>query len=129
MEQMASRYLGVIHAGFGFLILVGGAVRFPPPTYRPLLDATNGHVWPYSVLFLASALPLLFARTWFPRVVGCGIGVLANSTFSALFLVALLTFSDAAATAWWAYFAFATLSATLGGLIVCHRPRRDRRGK
>lgn len=127
VERIASAYLGILHAGFATVILWGGVVRFPPPTYAPLLSATNGQVWPYALLFGLSAACLLLGRGWKARAVGALLGVLANSTFSALFLVAVFMFSDAAATAWWAYFSLASLSGCLMALIWTHRPRRDRR--
>lgn len=130
VERIGSVYLGLIHMGFALAILVGGAIRFPPPTYKPLLDLTGGTVWPYGLLYGSSAILLIAGMRWQMRALGAFLGIIANSTFSALFLVAVLMFSDAAATAWWAYFGFATLSAALLGLIWTHRPRRrdDRKG-
>lgn len=123
IERALTLYLGVINAGFAVTIFIGGAIRFPPPTYRPLLDMTGGQVWPYGVLFAISAIGLL-ARGYAWHMVGCVFGVLAHSTFAALFLVAVLSFPDAAATAWWAYFAFASQSAACGGLMWFHHGGR-----
>ena len=120
IERLLTTYLGIINAGFAAIILVGGAIRFPPPTYEPLLDMTGGQVWPYGVLFAISAAGLL-SRGYATRVIGCVFGVIAHSTFAALFLVAVLSFPDAAATAWWAYLAFASQSATCAGLLWFHR--------
>lgn len=120
IERVLTIYLGAINAGFAACVFIGGAIRFPPPTYQPLLGMTHGHVWPYGVLFTLSAMGLLSRRYW-TRIAGCVFGVLAHSTFSGLFLVAVLTFPDAAATAWWAYLAFATQSAACGGLMWLHR--------
>lgn len=123
VERLITAYLGLINLGFALAVIVGGAVRFPPPTYRPLLNATGGHVWPYGILFLISALGLLSWSTW-GRMAGAAVGILAHSTFAALFLVAAVEYPDAAATAWWAYLAFATQSATCAALIWCHHVRR-----
>ena len=125
VERIGSVYLGLIHLGFSLAVIVGGAIRFPPPTYAPLLDLTGGHVWPYGLLYGTSAVLLIAGTCWWVRALGALVGIVANSTFSALFLVAVFMFSDAAATAWWAYFGFATLSAALLGLIWTHRPRRN----
>jgi hypothetical protein len=129
IERYLTVYLGVINAGFATIVLVGGANRFPPPTYEPLLDMTGGEVWPYGVLFGISAIGLL-GRGYWSRMVGCAFGIVAHSTFAALFLVAVLRFPDAAATAWWAYLAFASQSATCAGLMWFHRkgPRPGGRG-
>jgi hypothetical protein len=127
MERIAAAYLGMIHAGFGVAILVGGAIRFPPPTYKPLLDLSNGHVWPYGVVYLASGILLTLGQGPLVRMAGAIVGIVANSCFAALFLVAVLMFPDAGATAWWAYFAFATQSAALAALIWTHRRPRVRR--
>lgn len=121
MERIAAAYLGMIHAGFGIAILVGGAVRFPPPTYQPLLDATDGQVWPYGLTYLASGVLLIGGHHLVTRMSGAILGIVANSCFAALFLVAVIMFPDAGATAWWAYFAFATQSAALAALMWTHR--------
>lgn len=125
VERLVASYLGVINAGFALTIIIGGAIRFPPPTYRPLLDATNGEVWPYGVLFGLSAIGLL-RQTWTSRLVGAIVGIAAHSTFAALFLVAVLSFPDAGATAWWAYLVFASQSAACAGLIWAHRGHHRR---
>lgn len=124
-ERLVATYLGVINAGFAVIILIGGAVRFPPPTYRPLLEATNGQVWPYGVLFGLSAVGLL-GRSWASRLTGAALGIVAHSTFAALFLVAVLSFPDAGATAWWAYLVFASQSAACAGLVWTHRGHHRR---
>lgn len=125
VERLITTYLGLINLGFALAVLVGGATRFPPPTYRPLLDATGGHVWPYGILFALSALGLL---SWsaIAHLVGAILGIIAHSTFAALFLVAAVHYPDAAATAWWAYLAFASQSATCAALVWGHRVRQRR---
>lgn len=123
IESYLTRYLGVINGGFAVTVLLGGAIRFPPPTYKPLLDMTGGQVWPYGVLFAISAVGLL-SRGQAARFIGCAFGIIAHSTFAALFLVAVLKFPDAGATAWWAYLAFASQSATCAGLMWFHRRGR-----
>lgn len=128
VERLASVYLGCIHLGFGLLIMLGGAIRFPPPTYQPLLDLTVGHVWPYGLAYLTSALFLIGGHGHLSRMVGAIVGILANSCFAALFLVAVFMYPDAGATAWWAYLAFATQSAALAALMWTHRGSRNREG-
>lgn len=121
VERIVTTYLGIINLGFGIAILVGGAIRFPPPTYQPLLDMTGGQVWPYGAMFLASGVLLAWGQSWTAHLIGAVLGIMANSAFSALFLVAVLTFPDAGATAWWAYFAFASQSAAVACLLWTHR--------
>ena len=120
VERAACSYLGAIHLGFALCVLVGGAIRFPPPTYAPLLESTGGHVWPYGALFALSGLALLSGRHG-ARMAGAALGVLANSAFAGLFLVAVFRYPDAGATAWWAYFVFASHSAILAALAWRHR--------
>lgn len=115
MERIASAYMGVINLGFAICILVGGVPRFLTATYRPLLDLTHGQVWPYGAIYLVSGL-LLMARWPIARIVGAACGIIAHSSFSALFLVAVIRFPEAGATAWWAYLAFASQSAALATL-------------
>lgn len=121
VERIATTYLGIINLGFGVAILVGGAIRFPPPTYAPLLDLTGGQVWPYGAVYLASGAFLVYGPSLWSHLVGAVLSIAANSAFAALFLVAVLTFPNAGATAWWAYFAFATQSATVAFLLWTHR--------
>lgn len=123
VERLITTYLGVINMVFAVIILVGGVHRFPPPTYQPLLHATGGSVWPYGVMFGLSAVGLLSWST-LGRMAGAIVGIIAHSTFAALFLVAAVKYPDAAATAWWAYLAFASQSATCAALMWCHRVRR-----
>lgn len=124
VERIVSVYLGIINLGFGVAIIVGGAVRFPPPTYAPLLEATGGQVWPYAALYLASGILLVGGHSTIPRVIGAAFGVAANSTFTALFLVAVVQFDNAGGTAWWAYLAFSTMNAALAALMWTHRASR-----
>lgn len=120
VERLLTVYLGVINGGFALAVLVGGAIRFPPPTYAPLLAATGGQVWPYGVLFMVSSIGLL-AQPYWARMIGAVFGIVAHSTFAGLFLVAVIQFPDAAATAWWAYLVFSSQSAACAGLMWCHR--------
>lgn len=124
LERWLTAYLGVINLGFALCVLIGGAIRFPPPTYRPLLDATHGHVWPYGVLFAVSTAGLLARTTW-AHMIGAVLGIAAHSLFGGLFLVAVIRFPDAAATAWWAYLVFASQSAMCAGLVWVHRVHRS----
>lgn len=127
MERIASAYMGVINLGFAICILAGGVTRFLTPTYRPLLQLTDGSVWPYGVLYLTSGL-LLMAGWHLVRIIGAAFGILAHSSFSALFLVAVIQFPQAGATAWWAYLAFASQSAALATLgWMTWRENRSRR--
>lgn len=78
------RALLVGHTGLGVAILVGGAARFPLPTYKPLLELTGGDVLPWGVSILVSAL-LMTLHGWWVNMVGLGIGLGWMSTFSTMF--------------------------------------------
>lgn len=125
VERIVTVYLGVISAGFAASILAGGAIRFPPPTYQPLLDATGGAAWPYGMLYLASALALL-APQRIAHLTGALAGFVAHSIFSGLFIVALIKYPAAGSTAWWAYGAFASAYFAVFILLVTHPTPRER---
>lgn len=125
IEKFCTGFLGMVHVGFGVSILAGGAMRFPPPTYDPLLRFTDGQVWPYGLLFFVAGI-LMFFPGWRTRFAGLAAGVVACDTFAALFLVAVVKFPDAGGTAWWAYFCFGSQASILAALVWAHRPRRTR---
>lgn len=121
--RLLTRTQGLVNLGFAAAVLVGGVIRFPPPTYAPLLGLTGGRVWPYGVLFAISAAGLLAPWYW-PRMIGVAAGIVVHSTFSALFLAAILIYPNAGATAWWAYLVFSAQSGVVGGLVWVDNHRR-----
>lgn len=125
VERIMSLFQGVAALGFGCVILMGGAVRFPPPTYAPLLTLTRGQVWPYAVLFLVAGVLLVWGRTPVLKMVGYAFGILAYSAFAGLFLVAVIRYPDAGSTAWWAYALFAVQSASMAAFTWLFRKRAD----
>lgn len=122
IEKFVAGLLGIINIGFGVAVLGGGAVRFPPPTYEPLLRFTGDQVWPYGLVFLFSGVAMLLPE-WRVRFGGVVASVLIHDVFASLFLVAVVRFADAGGTAWWAYFCFGAQSAILAALIWWHRMR------
>lgn len=130
-HRVAATALGVTHVLFGLAILIGGAVRFPPPTYTPLLEFTNGHVWPYGATFLASGVLLLIHKVC-SVALGCLLGAIITNLWAALFLKAVFDSPDAGATATVAYGGYALLDCVLLGLIViqdcCGGGRANREG-
>lgn len=108
VEQMASVHLGFLSVGLGCSIIAGGPARMPSPSYDVLLDLANGMAWPYGMSFILIGMVLGVPN---PRVmfVGHVLGVCAYNVLAALFFVAMIRSPEAAATAWWAYFALGTV--------------------
>jgi O-antigen/teichoic acid export membrane protein len=119
--------MGIINLMLGVTTLIGGAERFPPPTYAELLRLTNGSVVPYGLAFVLSGV-LMIQRDIRVQLVGCAVGVVVHNVFAALLLTAILRYSDAGSTAWVAY-GYAALNACAAGLIWSYwrRIRSDRR--
>lgn len=120
IERMAAINLALVHVGLGTSIIAGGSRRFPPPTYDVLLDASNGHVWPYGLTFVIVGLALtspdprvLFFAHW--------AGVISMNIFAALFFLAMVKNEAAAATAWWAYFGLGTIHGFNIALMLVRR--------
>lgn len=128
VERVMSLFQGVAALGFAAVIFLGGVTRFPPPTYQPLLDATDGYVWPYACAFLVAGSMLVGATTPAWKIAGYAVGVLAYSMFAGLFLVAVIKYPNAGSTAWWAYALFALQAATLAAFTWLFRARGDTGG-
>lgn len=112
LASMLHRSLLVIHASLATAILVGGAMRFPPPTYQPLLDMTHGHAWPWAIGIGLSAI-LMLAHNQQVNMVGTFIGMVWMYMFASMFAVAVAEYPDAGATAPVAYFGLGLLNAIL----------------
>lgn len=101
-----------VHIGLGTAVIVGGADRFPFPTYQPLIDMVNGEVWIWGLwILLASGLMIIPTR-W-PQVVGLWMGMVWHIMWCVAFSMAVVEYPNAGATAAVAYGGFALLDAAL----------------
>ena len=120
------RALLVTHAALGVAILVGGAERFPFPTYQPLLDLTDGQVWPWGFSILASAFAMA-VQGWWINMIGLGIGLLWMNLFSTMFFAAY-KYEQAGSTAPIPYAGLAMIIVALMTYkVVEHAVRRSER--
>lgn len=122
--RSATHAMGVINLALGVSVIVGGAIRFPPPTYEPLLALTNGKAWPYGLLFCLSGI-LMMNRRLKVLEIGTTVGLVAHNLFAAMFLVAVVRFNDAGGTAWVAYAGYAALHSMALGFIMNRRSRDE----
>lgn len=123
--QTVYRSLIVTHVGLGVAILAGGVDRFPFPTYKPLLELTNGSVLPWGLWILASGV-LMASHGWWANITGLGAGLLWMNLFSAMFFSA---YEDphSSSTAPIPYMGLAMITVALMTYkIIEHRTRMER---
>lgn len=119
-EDLVCRVLGVVHVGLGLAVFSGGAIRFPPPTYTPLLELTNGVVWPYGIFWISAGLIMLSARKRWEQVLGLVCSIFITNLWSVLFAWAAIKYDTAGLTASVAYGGYGLLSGLLLGFMVVH---------
>lgn len=107
LERLYTVHLGIIHIGLGVAFFVGGHSRVSSVTYRPLLDLSNGEIWPYSLalLFSGSLLVMPFIKV---NYLGHWVGVIFFNLLAAMFGIAVVRYDSAGALLWWVTMAFAT---------------------
>jgi hypothetical protein len=110
--QWITNIMVVIHACLGTAILAGGSVRFPYPTYQPLIDIVNGQIWIWGFWALASAGLMMMPARW-PQITGLWAGMVWQIMWCAAFSVAVVRYETAGATAAVAYGGFALIDAAL----------------
>lgn len=99
--------------GLGVAILVGGPLRFPTPTYQPLLDLVDNDVWVLGTWIMTSSLLMCVHRRWVVMI-GVFIGMTWHITFSTMFAVSL-RYPTSGATA---FVAYAILAAIMAGILT-----------
>jgi hypothetical protein len=124
LVQWVTSIMIAVHWGLGLSVLVGGQARFTIPTYQPLIDLTNGHVWIWGVAIMLSAF--LMTMPWkVPTVVGTWLGMVWMIMWASLFSVSLLQYPQAAATPVVAYAGFAMINAALLTARLLERPEKE----
>lgn len=101
-----------IHVSLGVAVLAGGEQRFPPPTYQPLIDLTNGETWIWGLWSLAASLLMMVPTKW-PQICGLWIGMFWNVMWCACFALAVVEYATAGATAAVVYGGLAAIDAAL----------------
>ncbi len=101
-----------VHVGFGIAVLAGGVARFPYPTYQPLIALVHGQIWIWSIWILTAAALMMIPSKW-PQVLGLWLGMCWHFMWAAAFMVAIVKYPTAGATATVAYAGFALLDAAL----------------
>lgn len=112
LSQWITTIMIMVNIGIGMAILAGGASRFPPPSYRPLLAYTDGRVWLWGLVITLAALLMGTPFRW-ANIVGLWISMFWHIVWMACFTIAALHYSSAAVTPIPAYGGFAMFSAAL----------------
>lgn len=120
----ACAVLGVIHVCLGLSVLMGGVERFPPPSYIPLINFSDGITWPYGAWWLIGGL-LMFVPRRSIRMLGTVMSTLVSCLWMGLFLTAAIVYDSAALTPVAAYGGYALLNAILSALMWTHREYID----
>jgi hypothetical protein len=123
LVDWVSNVMTAVHVGLGVAIIVGGQVRFSPPSYDPLVEMANGAVWIWGAWILVSAGMMIIPFKWI-QVVGLWLGMCWMIMWSVLFAVAMFRFPEASSTATVAYAGFAMIDAALLTAKVLERGRR-----
>lgn len=122
LTQWVTSIMIAVHWGLGLSVIIGGQARFTIPTYQPIIDLTNGHVWIWGLAIMAAAGLMMTPYKW-PNVTGLWLGMVWMIMWSTLFGVALANYDEAAATPLVAYAGFALINAALLTIRVLENPR------
>lgn len=124
LESGACWVLGFIHVMLGMAVWIGGIDRFPPPNYTPLLDFTDGRIWPYAFLWASGGIVMALFQGWW-RLLGIGLVLIVTNLWAALFLVAALHNPSASFTPTAAYGGYGLLNGILLWLVWLHLGREN----
>lgn len=102
----------MVHIGLGTAILVGGATRFTPPSYNPLVAFTFDNVWIWGMWILGCAF-LMSVPFRTPNILGLWGAMLWHWVWMASFAIAVLNYDNASATPIPAYGGFAMICTAL----------------
>lgn len=122
LVQWVTSIMIAIHWGLGLSILAGGKARFTIPSYQPLIDLANGHIWAWGVSIMVSAGLMMIPFKW-PNVAGLWLGMAWMVMWASLFTVSVARYPNAAATPVVAYAGFAMINAALLTARILERPR------
>lgn len=122
LREWVCNVMTAVHVGLGVAIIVGGPVRFAPPSYTPLVEMTNGQTWVWGAWTLGAAMLMMVPYKWV-QAAGLWLGMFWMIMWSALFAVAMIHSPEANSTATVAYAGFAMIDAALLTAKVLERDR------
>lgn len=120
VDRILARILGAIHIALGLAVQIGGPERFPHPNYDPLLEVSNGYVWPYGLGWILGGILMVMPCRIQLRYLGMSIIIILSNVWAALFAVAAYEDVEAALTPTAAYGGYALLNGTLLWLTYIH---------
>lgn len=112
LSQWVTMVMIFVNGGLAIAILWGGEMRFPPPSYLPLLEYTNGNVWIWGVLIgLAAFLMLCYNKTI--SIIGLWLSMFWHIVWMTAFIISAVSYERSAMTPIPVYCGLALISATL----------------
>lgn len=112
LAQWFTTILIMVNIGLGTAVLAGGKDRFTVPSYQPLIDYSQGNTWIWGIWICAAAMLMSVPFRW-PNIIGLWLSMLWHIIWMACFAIAVIHYSDAAATPIPAYGGLAMCSAAL----------------
>lgn len=111
-SQWVTTIVIMIHMGLSMAIISGGVDRFAIPSYNPLVEYTQGHVWVWGVWIAISGILISVPFKW-PNVLGLWLGMFFHIIWMVCFTIAVVKYDSAASTPIPMYGGLAVLNAAL----------------
>lgn len=112
LAQWVTTIMMMINMGLAMAIIAGGLPRFSLPSYGPLINYTNNHVWIWGLWVLTAAILMGVPFRWL-NIIGLWVGMFWHIIWMACFTIATIHFETAAATPIPVYGGLAMLHAAL----------------
>jgi hypothetical protein len=112
LAQWITTIMIMVHMGLATSIVVGGVERFSIPSYSPLIDYVQGETWLWGMAIGLSGMLMSVPFRW-PQIIGLWIGMVWHIIWMACFVIAVIHYPTAAATAIPAYGGFALICSAL----------------
>lgn len=111
-SQWVTTIVIMIHMGLAMAIISGGVERFAIPSYNPLVEYTQGHVWIWGAWIGISGILISVPFKW-PNVVGLWLGMTFSIVWMVCFTIAVVRYDNAASTTIPMYGGLAVLNTAL----------------
>lgn len=112
LSQWVTTIAIMINIGLSTAIFAGGLERFPPPSYKPLTDYTEGHVWIWACWIAGSSFLMGAPFRWL-NIIGLWVGMFWHIIWMGCFTIATIHYETAAATPIPVYGGLAMIHAAL----------------
>lgn len=112
LSQWITTIVIMINIGLALAILAGGLKRFSLPSYQPLIDYSQGHIWVWGAIIAISAFLMATPFRWL-NILGLWTGMSWHIVWMACFTIANIHYETAAATPIPMYGGLAMLQAAL----------------